>query len=59
MLASTGGSLSEVVGDDAGKLNSEDIDEIVTTLTKLTTDVEWRTDLRAVGVAHAQSFGLE
>jgi len=59
VLAPTGGSLSEVVGDAAGKLNSEDIDEIVTTLTRLTTDVEWRTDLRAVGLAHAQSLRLE
>ncbi len=56
VLASTRGSLGEVVGEAVATVDPEDIGALARQLTRLATDEALREQLREAGAAHAQRF---
>ena len=56
VLSSSGGSLAEVLSSGASVVNSFDLDEWTTALSKLLTDSEYNAQLKAEGPLHTKKF---
>jgi glycosyltransferase involved in cell wall biosynthesis len=56
VLSSRRGALAEVVSEAAGRLDPEDVEQMAEALTRCSTDVAWREQLREAGLANARRF---
>ena len=56
VLSSRRGALAETVGSAAANLEPEDIPQMQAQLSRAASDGPWRSELRAAGLARAQSF---
>ena len=56
VLSSPRGALAETVGDAAARLDPDDVAQIQAQLARVSTDREWREQLRAAGLLRAREF---
>ena len=56
VLSSDRGALAEVVGDAAGLVDPENVEQIQSGLTRMATDLPWRDQLRTAGLGNAKRF---